>query len=212
MGQVISFDIETVPQEELSRSQKEHLDKLVEARKRNDRDVDIERLKSTDPFLGKIICIGHARMVPGNEIITESITGEEDFILRQWWHALKEYGSNTTYVSFNGLDFDVHFIKIRGLANGIKPSKRKFLSTKKYQKFPHYDLLEWITGWDYRKRINLDLVCDLLDVPTPKTGAVKAENVHQAYKDGQIKEIAKYCEKDCKATLKIYLKMQDLNH
>lgn len=208
MKRPIAFDIETIPQEDLSRAQQEHLEKRIESHD-DDEEVDIDKIKSTDPFLGKIVCIGFAYYGQGNEVVTESLTGEEDFILQRFWHDLSEFGSNVTYVSFNGLRFDVPFIKIRSLKNRINPSKKRFLNTKSYQKFPHYDVFQWISDWSYRRRVSLDLTCDLLDVPTPKEGAIKAEDVYQAYQNGRIKEIAEYCERDCEATLQVYSKMMN---
>jgi predicted PolB exonuclease-like 3'-5' exonuclease len=206
----LSFDIETVPQDNLSKTQEEWLEKrLQQAQERSTLRESTgslrRRIMSTSPYLGKIICIGVGEAY-GNSIHTKSFIGDEANILSQFWLLLRNIGQ-CTFVSFNGLKFDTNFIIVRSLHHGIFPSNKSFLSTMKYRKFPHFDVMQWISDWGYPSP-SLDLVCDLLGIQSSKAGKIQADTVEQAYEAGQINEIAEYCESDARVTLEIYLKLK----
>jgi predicted PolB exonuclease-like 3'-5' exonuclease len=202
MVKIIGFDIETVPLDNLSQAQLDFLDKRLEFSKDN----DSEKIKGTNPYLGKIVCIGLGEIVD-KKIATRSLIGEEKEILEKFWEIMGRVGP-ATFVSFNGLNFDIQFILIRTIFHGIRPTNQQFLDKKKFQLHPHFDIMQLMANWS-NPFPSLDLVCDFLGVKTPKDGAIAAKDVAKAYKDGRIKEIAEYCEKDVKATLEVYLKIKD---
>ena len=81
---------------------------------------------------------------------------------------------------------------------------RKFLTTKRYQTWPHFDVAAILADWDQREYITLDLACDMLNIPSPKDGEIKADHVAQAYLDNKIDLIAEYCLKDVDSTYKLF--------
>ncbi len=213
MSKIIGFDIETIPQKTMSRAQQEWFDgrlardiKSGGAENEND-DERAERkrkIMGTSPFLGEIVCISLGEILVNGDINTQSFIGPEDELLAEFWETMRKVTS-ATFVSFNGLGFDVPFISLRSLQHGVKPTNLDFLNTRKFSKYPHFDIMKWMADWGYPSP-TLDLACDLTGVDTSKTGAIKAKDVAKAFDDGRITEIAEYCENDVIATLEVYKK------
>jgi len=209
---IIGYDIETVPQENLSKSQAEFLEtKLIAARSKATESYSEEETRSkimgTSPYLGKIVCISLGE-VTGSKIQAESYTGDEKELLRNFWNMVGQIPQATTWVSFNGLKFDVNFILMRSLHHKLVPTNRSFVNTIRYRKHPHFDVMQWMSDWGYPSP-NLDIACDLCGVETSKAGAIKAKDVAKAFKDGRIEEIAEYCEQDVRATIEVYLQVKN---
>jgi predicted PolB exonuclease-like 3'-5' exonuclease len=209
----IGFDIETVPQKTISRAQQEWLDGRLgrdirsngaEDENDEERAERVRKIMGTSPFLGNIVCISLGEVLVNGDIQTQSFTGPEDELLTEFWEIMKKL-NGALFVSFNGLSFDVPFISHRSLKHGIKPTSMDFLNTRRYSKYPQFDIMKWASDWGFPSP-TLDLMCDLTGVDTSKTGAIKAQHVAQAFDDGRIAEIAEYCEADVIATLEVYKK------
>lgn len=194
------FDIETVPAgEEKHAIIKEIYEKKIEDGKKAP-DTFEEYLSHTtfDGSFGKIICISYAI----NDGATETLSGDEKEILKSFWEIAK--GINL-FVGFNVIGFDLRFIYQRSIVLGVRPSIE--LNFARYRNFPIYDvMMEW-GKWDFGSTIGLDTLAKALDIPSSKGGEVEGKNVAQAYKDGRLKEICEYCEKDVEVTRQIYKKM-----
>lgn len=210
---IIGFDIETVPQQNLSESQEEFLaSKMEQALERTPnldpyQQAELRRkIMGTSPYLGKIVCISLGE-ISGTKINTESYTGNEKQLLRNFWDMIGKI-PNATWVSFNGLKFDVNFILMRSVYHRIIPTNKAFVNTIKYRKHPHFDVMQWMSDWGYPSP-SLDIACDLCGVQTSKDGAIKAKDVAKAFEDGRIDEIAQYCEEDVRATLEVYLQVKN---
>jgi len=201
--QKLSFDIETVPQENLSDIQLEELNKKISRSKEDLTENELRnKICATSPYLGKIICIGlHMQDTDGDEE-SLALTGDEDKIIRRLWGILGKQ-DDTQFVSYNGISFDVPFIAKRSMYYGIIPTNYNFLKVRRYASYPHFDVKELISDWDKFSAPTLKLACDLFGVPSPKEGEVKAENVYEAYLNGGIGEIAEYCVRDTVATLRV---------
>lgn len=209
--QTLTFDIETIPQENPTDIQIEEILRKIKNAKDKDPELSEHALKnkimSTSPYFGKIVCIGLHIIGPFETSgSTTSLIGSESDILKSFWNILKD--KNLTYVSYNGLSFDVPFIVKRSMHHGIKVTNRSFLNLKRFQTSPHFDVKEIISSWDRYAAPTLHLACDLVGVPTPKSGDVKADGVYDAYKAGEIDKIAEYCVKDVEATYAVYKALQ----
>ena len=207
----VGFDIETIPQQKaLTRSQQEWLDNKLEfalekAPSYESKEETRRRVMATTPYLGEIVCISLGE-VNGSQIRTESFTGTEKELLKNFWDVIGKV-PNATWVSFNGLKFDVNFIVMRSLYHKILPTNKNFLNTSKFRKYPHFDVMAWLADWGYPSP-TLDIACDLAGVKSSKEGEIKAKDVAQAFEDGRIDEIAEYCEEDVRATLEVYLQLK----
>lgn len=221
MDDVISFDIETVPQRRsMSKKQKELYKKLMQSQMKKafpdgykPMISEIKKVRglvmATTPYLGEIVVIGMHR-VRGNESASIALIGTEKEILERFWDNLR--GFTGLFVSFNGLDFDVPFIVKRSMYHGIKPTNNNFIDLKRFSKWPHFDVKQVMGNWDKFATGNLDMICDFLNIPSPKEGEVKAADVEQACQDGRIDEVGKYCVRDTVATYLVYDVCKDYSY
>lgn len=194
------FDIETIPQgpEQLTELQKE---KIAEKIERSDYwKNDTRKEMALSPWFGRIISIGLFFPEEGRSL---NITSEDEaYIIKEFWKEIN--GFNGTFISYNGLGFDVQFIRIRSMIHRVDPTNDNFLKSHRYQSYPHFDVAMHISDWEFRTRVGLDLVCESLGIPSPKDGDVKASTVYEAYLRGKLKEIGEYCEEDLKATFEVF--------
>lgn len=209
---ILTFDLETVPQRApLSEIQEEELAKKLERYLERRPSVKEEDAKSllmgTSPYLGEIVVIG-MHMYSDGETDTLALTGTEEEILNRFWNIVGSHRG--LFVTYNGLSFDVPFTLKRSMKHEIRPTNSNFLNTKRYTKYPHYDVKEIIADWDRFAAPTLRMACDLMGIPSPKEGEVKAEDVAKVSQEpGGIKKIADYCIRDVVATYKVYRKLQD---
>ena len=151
-----------------------------------------------DGSYGRIACISYAI----NDQPTKTLFGDEKKMLTDFWQIAKDAG---LFIGFNLMDFDLRFIYQRSVILGIKPSRD--LSFARYRNNPIYDIMcEW-SKWNLQNRISLHALSKVLGILSPKEGEIEGKDVAQAYRDGRIKEICEYCEKDVDVTRKIYKKM-----
>ncbi|MBC8409977.1 MAG: ribonuclease H-like domain-containing protein [Rhodobacteraceae bacterium] len=206
---LIVFDIETIPQQSpLTDIQTEKLEQKLK-RMLGDDFSNKEKYESkkqlimgTNPYFGEIVCIGIKKVLATGDFDATALIGDEADILNKWWKIIKSHRGR--FVHFNGLGFDVPWILKRSMLHKIVPTHREFLDTRRFTKFPHFDVQMIMADWDRYAMASLDQTCEFLNVPSPKEGEVKASEVAQAFKDGRIKEIAEYCLRDVDATHHVY--------
>ena len=210
--ETLTFDIEAIPQREpLTDIQQEELNRQLDKTfARNLEITEEEKLKTkrllmaTNPFFGEIICIGLHRTLE-DQYDTKVLVGDEKYILIKFWNILESFKG--TFVSFNGLSFDIPFILKRSMKYNLSPTSNDFLDLKRYSRKPHFDVKLIIGDWDRYAPGTLRLICEHLGIESPKEGGVKAENVEDEFKKGNIQAIADYCMKDVVATYQAYLKL-----
>lgn len=167
-----------------------------------DEDIDEarRRIMGTSPYFGEIVCIGLGYETNGS-FKTKALVGPEEQILTEFWEILDKF--NGTFVSYNGIDFDVPFTLSRSMKHGISITNKSFMDTRRYQRRPHFDIKQILSDWDRYRSVTLHLACDHLGVPSPKDG-LKAKDVWKAFAEGRIDDIAEYCLKDIVATYQVY--------
>ena len=209
---VFVFDIETVPQDKLTPSLWEELDRKVEnevARTSEDKEKIRSRLQSFNPAFGKILCIGvlyKSMNMRGEWEETSEVffAGDESQMLSDFWRRLADFDKRrTVFVSFNGLGFDVPFIIARTIALNLSPTNQSFLDTYRYGKFPHADVCLALNN-----QMTLETTCETFGVDSPKTQKIKGSAVFDFYKQGKILEILGYCLRDVRATYSIFQRIQ----
>lgn len=228
MSGVLVWDIETIPQHELSEIQEKQLAKKIKVKHPmafvstdpNYSYEDVDKFKnllmSTNPFFGQVLLINsyeHSSRYPdgfaksfipevhlSNLGIPEQI--EEKKMLVDWWEYIRNF--NGTFVGFNSLNFDAYFTIIRSMQHVIEPTNTDFLNLRKYSFWPHYDIMQQLANWGYENKPTLELACDLFKISSPKSGEIKAENVYSSFKQGKINEISTYCGEDVRAAYELY--------
>lgn len=206
--EVLVLDIETVPLEEstYTDTQKDFIKKKLKAALARNPDIDVVqedgKIRGTDPYLSRIVCIGIYYPLTGQSI---ALTNDsEKVILESFWEQIKGY--NGIYITFNGVQFDVPFIIKRSIVYGLKPSNLSFIQHTKFNAYPpHFDVM--LQNGRYNG-YSLKETCDFFGVPSPKEGSVSSSSVAQAYREGRIQEIADYCLRDLDSTYLLYQKIK----
>jgi len=173
-----------------------------------------EAVKKTsfDGTFGKIICIGWAF---DDEPAQAVCKHDECDVLNAFFDAMNTMASQNNksgsinaikpvFVGHNVVAFDLRFLWQRCVINGIKPPSFIPFNAKPWDSVVADTMLLWSP--ERERRISLDKLCTALSVKTSKDG-MDGSNVWQAYKDGKIAEIAKYCADDVRAVRDCYRRM-----
>ena len=152
-----------------------------------------------DPTTGRIVCVGILDSESSFERTFSHIDEKE--LLESFWRWL-ESARPTLFVSFNGRRFDVPYLNIRSAIHGIEPPYPIPLGWSS-----HFDVREAFEGDDKRRRGSLDYFCAVFGLPSPKM-EMDGSGVGQAYAEGRIEDIERYCLADCRATLALYRRLR----
>ena len=150
---------------------------------------------------GQIVCISVGYM-EGDQVHTKSLVGSEQTILIDLGIMLKR---QYKLVGHNILDFDLPFIQRRCVINDLKVPQSIRTAGKKPWDLEAIigDTMVMWSGTQWKYRVSLNVLCELLGVESPKTD-MDGSKVGEAFYNGEIERIAKYCEKDVVATAKVY--------
>lgn len=213
----VAWDIETcpIPLEEFTAQQQERYEKNLrrelEKHPEATEEAASKKVRSLSPFLGFICCISLVSYRDGEmgtgtsfaaecpvEAATYDDRAPEDALLRRFWKAISQIKGKVRWITFNGKRFDVPFLRTRSACHGIEPTRIDLLDTYPYNQHPHADLA---TTYKY---VSLADVCDLLDVPSPKSD-MDGSGVASAVQAGDLQSVMQYCERDARATMQCYL-------
>lgn len=202
----IVLDIETVGQtvEEIPERALEYLYQSLERDGPDPEEVErrrrdlISRL-GLDPTTGRVVCIG---VLDSESSFERTFASPDEKTLLQSFWAWLEGARPSLFVTFNGRRFDVPYLNIRSAIHGIEPA------------FPiptgsgsHFDVREALEGDDKRRRGSLDYFCAVFGLQSPKI-EMEGALVGQAFAEGRIGDIERYCLADCRATLELYRKLR----
>lgn len=207
---VIAFDLETIANKAL-------IDILPEVKpKANLKDpakiaADIEekqkkqiRDMGMSPLFNMICCAGWADESgkTGNIILdAETPEAEADLIL-QFWEILSQYDH---FVTFNGRSFDLRCLHLHGMDYGIRPGVN--IDKGRDNRGNHTDLRQILAGEDRFASGKLDSFAKRF-LKDQKTEGIDGVMVQDYWDIGLKEDIAKYCEKDCDLTMKLYLRAE----
>lgn len=179
----------------------------------NDSDMYSE-MAALSPEYGKVrvISIGQIKFdengVPYDSKI-RSFYGDDEFeILTEFMKASQgifNANPNVLFVGHNVKNFDFPFLIKRALVNGVHmPHQFHFQKKKPWENclLDTYEIWKF-GGWG---SASLDLICDSLEIPSPKT-IMKASDTGAEYWKGNLENIKLYCEDDVKATMNVMLKL-----
>jgi predicted PolB exonuclease-like 3'-5' exonuclease len=166
------------------------------------------------PEFSKIVCISIGQIKnDGASITVKSYSGEERDILSEFIKvnaAVMSKIPGAQYCGHNIKRFDVPFIAKRILINGLKLPQNFQVFRMKSWELPFLDTSEiWSFGAWQESYTALDLLSNVLDIPTPKDEMCGSE-VGKAYYSGNIDNIIEYCEKDVIAVCQILLRLSNI--
>lgn len=221
LGDIIFIDVETVPAQ-ISEARADLFAKRFKKdieKYDSDHNINLAPTTSVEAFkeifaqkaslmaeFGQIICVSIAT-VKNHILYVKSIYSREekdllkavskDLIGYRWicGHNLKEFDGPMMFRRYL-----VHGMPIPPLLNSIG---------KKPWEVAQLDTLEIWGATQYRHLVSLELLCDVLNVPSPK-GDMTGADVAPLFADGtdeSLKKIAEYCQGDVIATVRVFCRM-----
>jgi len=165
------------------------------------------------PEFAKIICVSFAFVLDNGEVRKQTFTNnDEGQLLSEVQKLLIKCGKLDFWLCGHNLkNFDIPMLAKRMIINGLMPPPI----------LPSYDTKPWEIKaidtkeiWQYGAYTSigsLDLLCSSMDIPTPKSGGISGENVHNEYWEKEnLDGISKYCEKDVDVLVQIIKKLKEL--
>ena len=223
IGDVLAFDIETVPDADLGRRLYNLSDDL------SDEDVvrAMEQLRMQKTgghmfqplYLQKVVCISvvyHTESVLLAKSL-EEIDSDERSIINNFFDGIERAAPRL--VSWNGNGFDLAVLNYRAMHHGICAARywetgeneREFRYNNYLSRYHerHLDLMDVLSQYNPRNAASLDHMASMLGFPGKPEGMSGAE-VWPAYRDGRLAEIRAYCETDAISTYLVFLRFEFL--
>lgn len=218
LGNVLAFDIETVPDVELGRRlhgleglSDKQVGYVMQTRQREETGSEFLSLEQH-----RVVAISVAwRTREGFEAWS---LGDPDApeaeLVQRFFEAIER--ESPTLVSWNGGGFDLPVLNYRALRHRIQAHRywetgeedpafrwNNYLSRFHWR---HVDLMDVLSGFQGRGRVRLDNMAQLLGLPG-KLG-MTGERVWEAHLEGRVGDIRNYCETDVVNTYLVYLRFE----
>jgi predicted PolB exonuclease-like 3'-5' exonuclease len=199
MNEVV-IDIETIP----SRLNQQ-VAEIMNQRLAKKKDKDQAKFCSLYWAFGNIVCIGI-----GIDGKVQTLTGDEKDILMAFWTLMgrktDEFSPTACrYITFNGKDFDIPFIKNRSALTGIKPSVK--IPTRRYYNDHHFDVMEELTNYFQGLELSLKEYCTIFDIRN--SDDTDGGDIYALWLKGDKAAIEKHCASDVRSTFELYQKIKD---
>lgn len=156
------------------------------------------------PLFSKIILVG---LKPKNKSSKFFYGDDESKILSDLWEYLNK-SQPDLIVSFNGYRFDVPFLYIRSLLNGVKPSFPINTNKNGMGRSNHFDCMLVLSHNDVFPWVSLEIACRMFNIEIPQC-EVKGSQIRECYKNGKWEGIIKKCEADLTMLEKLYNKISN---
>lgn len=202
----------------LNRVERWNSKRVEEGKTEMSEDEHYEKTAGMNPEFIKIIVIsfGVWSEEQGKWII-KTIKGHDEKALLEEFNNDLNRARNKYYIlgGHSIKRFDMPYISKRCMINGIKPSLMINHYGKKPWDIDCYDISEvWGQGCNQESYTPLDLIASCLGIPTPKDDISGADvkNVYYNELDEGLNRIAKYCEKDVEATIRIAESLNALSY
>lgn len=218
---ILFLDIETVPEastfEGLDSIKQELFEQKTKYQRKEDFTPDefYERAGIWAEF-GKIVCISVGffdHESKGLSFRLKSFYGTEEVkILKDFKILLDMHFNQKNHLlcAHNGKEFDFPYLARRMIINKIELPEKLNLFGKKPWEVPHLDTMEMWKFGDYKHYTSLNLLTNILGIPSPKEDIDGSQVANVYYKENDLKRIAKYCENDTLAVAQVYLRFRNL--
>lgn len=167
---------------------------------------------------GKIVCIGMGYIAKQDDcdvVRLKSIQDDDEYkLLETFCHMIQQFEQQNKGLQFCGhniKEFDIPYICRRIIINGLPiPECMNFAGLKPWQ-VNHLDTLELWRFGDYKSYVSLDLLAQVLQVPTSKSDINGSEVARVYWQEGDLARIASYCLRDVYTTALVFLKLKGWN-
>ncbi len=204
-SKILFLDIETVSQKKTFEELDERMQKLwahkSEQIAKGDENATPESLYERAAIyaeFGKIICIS-VGFFNENRFRLKSFYGhDEKALLTEFANMLDRYYAfpEAQLCAHNGKEFDFPFLARRMMVNGIKIPRVLQVAGKKPWETNFIDTMELWKFGDYKTFTALDLLCAIMDIPTPKDDINGSEVGRVYWQENDLERIKTYCQKD----------------
>ena len=204
-SKILFLDIETVSQKKSYDQLSERMQKLW-SHKAEQLNRDNTELTPDDIYdragiyaeFGKIVCISVGFFNEQRFRLKSFYGHDEKALLNDFANMLNRYYSapDAQLCAHNGKEFDFPYIARRMRVNGIQIPKILQVAGKKPWETNFIDTMELWKFGDYKTFTSLDLLCAILDIPTPKDDINGSEVGHVYWQENDIERIKTYCQKD----------------
>jgi uncharacterized protein YprB with RNaseH-like and TPR domain len=218
---ILFLDIETVPQAPdyslLDDTWKKLWDYKSNSLKRVEEDTPETLYNRAGIYaeFGKVICIscGFFRFEGGDiSFRLKSFYGDDEkILLKEFCETLTRHFNKTENLlcAHNGKEFDFPYLCRRLIINTIPIPDILNISGKKPWEVKHLDTMELWKFGDYKSYTSLNLLANVLGIPTPKDDIDGSMVREVYYKENDLERIATYCQKDVVTTAQILLRMSN---
>jgi predicted PolB exonuclease-like 3'-5' exonuclease len=162
---------------------------------------------------GKIICIT-CGIISGagsaKKLLLKSFYGDDEkILLKDFCEMINKWTleSNKYLCAHNGKEFDFPYLCRRLIVNGVTIPGILNLAGKRPWEIPHLDTMELWKFGDYKNFTSLNLLAQVLGIPTPKDD-MDGSMVHDVYwKEKDLERIVIYCQKDVITVAQVLLRL-----
>ncbi len=220
---LLFIDIETVPQYEHAELPAEtarlFFDKISKSVPENENEAKLYDQKAGIlAEFAKVICISTGYLYTdksGKQCMKlKSICNDDEknlltsFIeLVDKYHAVKP---NFQFAGHNIREFDIPFLCRRMIINNIQLPPYLQIHGAKPWEIKMVDTLQWWKFGDYKNYTSLNLLANVLGVPSSKDGIDGSMVQHVYYKEKDIQRIVDYCQRDVVVVARIVQRFHNL--
>ncbi len=167
---------------------------------------------------GKVVCISTGYFTLNeNKTLTlrlKSIYGHnEKDLLRSFIELvdkLHRHNKNFEFAGHNIREFDIPYLCRRMLINNIQLPVYLQLHGAKPWDVKMVDTLQWWKFGDYKNYVSLNLLANVLGIPTSKTDIDGSMVQHVYYKENNLPRIVEYCQRDVVVVANIVLRFKNI--
>lgn len=172
---------------------------------------------------GKVVAISLGTMGNTKFFVKGLASRNEKVLLEQFLEAL-EKSKASILCAHNGKEFDFPFLVRRLIIHGLPVPECLNTIGKKPWEVKLEDTLQMWAGTQWNYKVSLELLCQVLNVPTPKTDIVGSDVAKIYYgifeagsdelvfdkEEAALKKISKYCSGDVVAAANCFYRMKNL--
>jgi hypothetical protein len=214
---VLFLDVETVPQypaySMLPESKKKFWDQKASflAKSESDTPESLYERAGIYAEFGKIVCISSG-FIRDQKLHIKSFAGDDEKQLlldfRDVLQKIQAGGAKWFLCAHNGKEFDFPYIARRMVIHGIPVPGILDPRGKWAKDLQLIDTMELWKFGDYKNFTSLDLLADILGIPSPKDDMDGSQVCQVYYNEQDLTRIVTYCEKDVKTLCRVFLKFK----
>jgi predicted PolB exonuclease-like 3'-5' exonuclease len=161
---------------------------------------------------GKIICISCGIVSgggPGKKLLLKSFyDDDESSLLKDFCEMINKWTAegNKFLCAHNGKEFDFPYLCRRLIVNGFDIPGVLNLTGKRPWETSHIDTMDLWKFGDYKNFTSLNLLAQVLGIPTPKDDMDGSMVNHVYWNEKDLPRIVTYCQKDVVTVSQIFLR------